>query len=653
VKRLIASSFQRKLESHSLPPRKQKAGKGDSSFRWNDRRWLLAALLLLPACSGLFSRTPQQNYEAAVQAWQEGRTREARIALMNALQGDPANSAARLLQARIFIEQGDGVAAEAELTRARQSGAPPAETRHLLAHARLLQDDPRGAIQLAQGAAPQHASHAARVIGLALLAQGDAKAAMGWFDRAIAADPKNSQVWLDVARFRRSIGDLGPAMLAADKAVAANPRDANALVLRGELSRTQYGLAAAIPWFDRALEVDPGNLLALLERATTYGDMGRMQAMLADSRAALALAPGHPLPYFLQATLAARGRDFALARSLLARTRRAYDDSPSGMLLAAALAYEANDFEDAARRLTRLAELQPGNIKARRLLAAARLKLNDPNGAIDAVRTLADRADADSYTLSLVAAALERQRNPALAARYRERAARPQQGLRATLLWTDNSHPEVAAVGQLLATGAHAEALERARRMQQAMPGSADVHLLAGDVLAAQGNHAAAAEDYRRAANLAFTENAAVRLIGSLGRAGQPQAADAVLQLFAAQNPRNLSGQLMLAARALAAGQWDEAAARYERLRARIGNGDASLLNNLAWAYAGAGDDDRALLYARRAWALAPGNPATAETLGWALFRRGDVAQGLALLQAAARGRPADVVLRPTRVAGR
>jgi tetratricopeptide (TPR) repeat protein len=109
----------------------------------------------------------------------------------------------------------------------------------------------------------------------------------------------------------------------------------------------------------------------------------------------------------------------------------------------------------------------------------------------------------------------------------------------------------------------------------------------------------------------------------------------------------------MLAARAMAAGQWEEAAARYERLRARIGNGDAALLNNLAWAYAKADDYDRAAAYARRAWTLAPGNPATAETLGWALYRRGDVAQGLALLQAVRRGRSADVLVSPVRVAAK
>jgi cellulose synthase operon protein C len=614
---------------------------------------VLAFALLLPGCANMFAKSPQEQYEAGAQAWREGRVREARIALKNAVQQEPGHKEARLLQALIYVEQGDGVAAEAELARAREAGATAAETRHLMAHARLLQGDPEGAIQQAEGAGPAHASHAARVIGLAQLALGDQVLAMRWFDRAIEADPKNSFVWMDVARFRRSIGDLGPALIAADKAVEADPDNAAALVLRGELTRSQHGLAASLPWFDRALEVDPGNVAALLERAATYGDMGRMQAMLADARAASALDPGHPYPYFLQATLAARGRDFPLARSLLARTGGAYDNVPAGMLLSSVLSFQAQDYEDAARRLARLVDVQPGNLKARRLLAAARLRLGDARGAIDALRNVADRSDADSYTLTMVAAALERAGNRPLAERYRERAARPELAARAAYLWSDNSHPEVRAVGELLVAGNQPEALARARRLQAQMPGAAEVHLLAGDALAAGGDHVRATEEYRRAANLAFTESSAVRLIGALGRSGDVGGADGVLQLFAAQHPRNLSAQLMMAARALSAGQWEEAAARYERLRARLGNGDAALLNNLAWAYAGAGDHDRATVYARRAWALAPGNPATAETLGWALYRRGEAAQGLALIQAARRERTAELLLKPTQVAGR
>ena len=643
-------SFQRKLESLFFPASTRGKGKGDSSFRWNDGRWLPALTLTLAACA---APTPQQSYETGVEAYRDGRMREARIAFMNVLQAEPDNVSARLMQARLFLDRGDGVAAEAELARARQNGAPPADIRHLMAHARLLQGDPRGALELASQASPEHRAYAARVTGLALLASGDQLAAMQAFDRAVAADPRNSAVWLDIARFRRSIGDLGPALVATDRAVAANPRDSSALLMRGELTRTQYGLAAAIPWFDRALEVDPGNLAALLERASTNGDLGRMTAMVADSREALALAPDHPLPYFLQATLAARARMYPLARTLYARTRGAYDRMPAGMMLSAVLAYQAEDYDGAAQRLSRLAELQPGNLKARRLLAAARLNMGDPAGAIEAARIIADRPDADSYTLSLVAAALDRQGNGALAARYRARAQRPQQASAPAWLWSDSSHPDVRAVGELLVAGNLDQALQRARALQSSIPGAAEAHLLVGDVMTARGDHGGGAEAYRRAANIAFTEPTAVRLIHALERSGQGQAADGVLRLFASQNPRNLTAQTMLARRALLSGQWDEATARYERLRERIGNNDAALLNNLAWAYGGAGDDDLAFLYARRAWTLAPANPATAETLGWTLFRRGQVAEALALLSAARRGRPETVLLRPTQVAGR
>lgn len=618
------------VEAPSFLPSPKK-GKAFDKLRQAGRILMLAlGILLLPACSSLFAKSPTEQYEAGVEAWREGRVREARIALKNALQADPAHKEARLLQARIMLEAGDGIAAEAEVARARQAGATPAETAHLLGHARLLQGDARGALREIEAAGPDHASHAARVAGLAHAAMGERDQAMRAFARAVETDPRNAYAWLDLADFRRSIGDLGPAIAATDRAVAADPNNAAALVKRGELSRIQFGLTAAIPWFDRALEVDPNNVAALLARAATYGDMGRMTAMLADARAASALDPDHPLPYFLQATLAARGHDFALARSLLARTRRAYEDVPAGLLLQGILSYEAGDNEDAARRFARLVDRQPANLKARRLLAASRLKLGDGRGALEAIRRVAERPDADSYTLTLAAEAAAKQNDRAAADAFRARAARPSAGT--TYLWSNESHPEVRAIGALLVARRIDEALARARALQAASPGTAEVHLVAGDVMTAAGDHRGAAREYQRAANMAFTEASAIRLIGALGRAGDSRAADAVLQLFASQHPRNLSAQLMLAQRALAAGQWEEAATRYERLRARIGNGDAALLNNLAWAEIGAGDYDRAAAIARRAWILAPDNPATGSTYGFALFRRGEVAQGLSLM---------------------
>jgi tetratricopeptide (TPR) repeat protein len=629
-------------------------GKSTCPHRWSAP--LLA--LCLAACSG------QQGtaYERGVAAFDNGDIRTARVELLNAIQADPNNGAARVMQARVALALGDGVAAESEIARARRAGVPADQTAHLLGHARLLQDDAQGALREAAQAGRDHFAYAHRIAGRAHMALGDTGNAEAAFRRALAAAPRDSRVWTDIGRFRRATGDLAGAIEAADRAAAAGPRNAEALTLRGELTRGQYGLAAAIPWFDRALEVDSGNVAALLERAATFADMGRMGEMLADARKVLQLTGGHPRAYYLQAVLAARARNFALARRLWNRTGGAYDDTPAGLLLLGAIDFETGNEEQAARRLAELVRRQPGNRRARRLLAAAQWRMNDPAAVVATLRPLAERPDADAYALSLIGRALARTGDADGAALYLARAASPQPaalvaldplaegafaGVRRTAEASpDNGPAQVRLIAALLGRGQNDEALERARRLQAANPGVPDVHILVGDALGLRGDPAAAAAEYRRAANLAFSEAVAMRLIGALQRAGQGPQADAVLSLFVQQNPRSVPGLILLAARAMQEEDWPDAIAIYESLRRRLGDNDATILNNLAWAYSEEGDLARAVPLARRAWSLDRDNPATADTLGWLLFKAGRRAEGLALLERAARGAPSGAEVR-------
>jgi tetratricopeptide (TPR) repeat protein len=626
-------------------------------------RLLLAAALLAGAAA--CSNGSGDPYRRGVAALAAGQPRVARVEFLNAIKARPNDAGLRLLQARTYLLLGDGGAAQAEIVRARALRTSVADTSHLMAHALFLQGRYPEAVEEANRASPAHAAYADRIGGKAATAAGDLDKAAAFFGRAQAASPKDAQLWTDIARFRRASADLGGALAAADTAVSLDPRNPDALSLRGELSRSQYGLAAAIPWFDRALEIDPDRIETLTERAATYGELGAMKAMLADTRHILSLAPANPMAFYLQAMLAARAGKFTLAQLLYQKTKGALDDQPAGMLLASAIALETGNAEQAVHKLQRLTAQQPDNAKARRLLAAAQWRLGDAGATVATLRPLADRPDADSYVLTLIGRALARQGDVAGASAYLARAALPQ-GRTATALidppLDDDAFAAIRASAEadagdaglqvqliraLLGRGMSDEALARARQLASAHPGVPDAQILVGDALGTTGDFAGAAEAYRRAANMAFTEPVAMRLVEALRRSGHPAAAAETLSLFLQQNPQNVPARFLMASGYMEARQWDKAIALYEGLRQRIGNRDATLLNNLAWAWSEKGDIDRALPYAVRAWELAPRNPATADTLGWLLFKSGrNRAQGLALLQLAARGAPTDADIR-------
>ena len=622
---------------------------------------LIACILLagLAACTDAIGASdPKAAIARGEQALRDGRPRTARIEFLNAIKADPDDARLRLLQAETYLELGDAVAAEAEIRRARQIGVTVGQTRHLLAHAYLLQARDLDAVAEARAAPPEHRGYAARIAGQAQAKLGDTAAASDSFDAAIEAAPSDPTLWTDVARFRRSIGDMAGALAAADRAVRLQPNHVDALTLRGELTRNQYGLAAALPWFDRALEADETHVAARLERAATLGDMGQAQEMLAETRRVLKDVPGQPMAYYLQAMIAARAGQFALARSLHQKTGGAMDDQPAGMLLAGAIEYQTGATEQAVSRLEKLVAMQPDNDEARHLLAAANWRRGNVDATIQALTPIADRPDADSYALALLAEAYAKRGDRRRASALLTRVAQPRPSepalLRAglsdgrieALRDTAESEPQdvrsqIALIGALLARGQNGEALNRARALQARHPGAADAHVLVGDALGIQADFAGAAQQYRKAANLHFAEPVAMRLIEALRRSGQAPAAARVLALFLEQNPRNVSALLLAANGFMEMGNWEQAIGIYEGLRRRLGDRDSALLNNLGYAYARQDRFDRAIPLAQKAWSLDTNNPATADTLGWLLFKSGkDRARGLALIEQAARGTP-------------
>ncbi|MES2445223.1 MAG: tetratricopeptide repeat protein [Pseudomonadota bacterium] len=579
----------------------------------------------------------------------EDNVTAARAAALAAVRSDPNSGEAHLLLARTQLRLGDGVGADAELKRANDGGIDPKLTHHLRAQALVLEGEPEKALAEADKTDPEFRADGLRMRARALAGLGrfgDAQAALA---QAVQAAPGDARVWTDLGRLRFVSGNIAGAIEASQRAVQLDGGDIDALVLRGELVRTQYGLVAALPWFENALKRDPAYHDALIQYAATLGEAGRTTEMLAATRRALEARPGSAQAFYLQSVLAARAGNYDLARTLLQKTGGSIDSLPGVLLLGGTLDLEEGDTEQAIEKLRQLVDMQPDNATARTLFAAALMRSDSSRNALDVLRPLVLRGDADSYALTLAARGFERIGDRAQASRFLDRAAFPSRGDSAAF-GTGDAPAALAAAAQqrpgdpgavvpyiraLLASGDGNAAFARARQFARANPGAPPALLALGDMLMVAGRPGEAAGVYKQAADLRFDEPTLLRLVEALGRAGRSAEASTALALFLSQNPANVAALRLSAHWQLASGQTDAAIDTLEGLRARLGDRDAAIQADLAAAYAAVGEADKAEEHGRAAYALAPANPAAADAYGWALFQGGDLPGALDLLQKA------------------
>ena len=593
-------------------------------------RALVAALLgaaLLAGCGETRPESPRAALE------------ERRVALQAAIADDPGDIARRVMLARVAIRLGDGVGAEAAVKGALGAGAKDAALRPLLARAYAMQGEGARALETLEGGPviPEMMGEAAWVAGDVHLANGDLFAAREAYDRAVHELPRNSALWVDVARFREANADALGARDAVDYAIELDKANSAALAFKANLVRSGEGLEASLSWYADALKADPDNADALIDQAATLGDLGRYRDMLAALRHAATIVPRDPRLYYLQAVLAARAGRYALARSLLQRTRGELDEQPSFMLLSGVVELELGGEAVAATWADRLLAEQPHNFTARRILAAAEWADGDPDAAREALLPLVRRPDADSWSLILAARTEAELGRDMESADYMGRAAALSPG-EAVPFAIDDDYGLVAmaadaapldpakaipAIAADLASGNGVRAIDRAVRLRDANRGVADAHILLGDAALAGGRFALAVEAYRAARAIDAGERTTLRLANALYRAGDAAGSGAAILALRDGQPSSIAADRLAGHLAMDLEHWDQAIGHFERVRRRIGDRDVVILRELARAWAAKGDDARALVLIDRAYRLQPLNAGIMEFYAGLLEKRG------------------------------
>lgn len=589
----------------------------------------LAALLMLLIVGAYMLRPSPKNYAniafaEAQQHLKTGDLRAARVALMNSVKADPKSTHALIARAEVELALFKGPAAQASLERAIAAGIPEAEIAHLLGQAFWMQGKLAEAESVLTETTIPHANraYAMRILGRVQLDKGETAAALASFDEAIRLAPGDSRNWTDLGRLRFVLANQKGAIDAVNQALKLNPGDVRAIEFRGRMMRSQFGVIAALPWFERGLQINATDVPLLEEYALTLGEAGRNRDMLAQARKIITLDSGNAKAFYIQAVLAARAGNCALAKRILPKAGTNFNELPAPRLLDAICEYELGNFNRTVDLLQRLLAQQPRNRRVRTLLAQAMYRAGQPLDALDVIREIAARPDADSYSLMLTARAFAASDQPVRATDPLNDAAiarvRPAQPLPepvsligaadAARRAPDDARAVLPYIRLLAAAGQFDEALTRAVRLQNGNPGVADAHLVVGDIEEARGNLPAAIAAYDKARAISFTEPVMLRIVDALSRAGDQKAADETLAAYLAYNPTNLTALRLAGYRNLDAGLWANAINLLGRVKARVGYNDSLLLANLARAYAGAGKLDKATEYAATAYRIAPTN---------------------------------------------
>ncbi len=527
------------------------------------------------------------------------------------LAASPETSAARIAEARKALQGGDGIAAEVRLKEALAAGAPRAAVAALMGEALLIEDQRDKARQwLADGQfSPETAALGFRALGRLELLDANLPASAAAFDRAIALTPRDATMWVEIARMRYAGREHVLALAASDYALTLDPQNVRALEFHALIVRDRDGALPSLPWFRRALAKAPQDMAVLGEYAATLGELGRAKEMLAITRKMIGIDGNDPLPFYLQAVLAARAGNFDLARRLFGRTSDRMRDVPGAMLLEGVLELHAGNPVLAVDALQRLVRIQPANARARLLLARAEALAGEDRLVLHDFADDAARADAAPYLLAQVARAHEADGRRELAAPLLDRAAL---GQAPALSPVAVGSP----MGAMLVDGDGAQALTLAEGELAKHAGSVEAAVLAGDVQLAMGRPEAALARYRQAARVRLPQGLLLRMIEASRQAGDGAAAARIAQGYLARNPGSPLAARLVGAVAADAGDWRRAAILLSSARANGGAGDVRLLVALARAQLRLGDAKAAEATAREAYRLQRASPAA--TAAWA-----------------------------------
>jgi len=582
------------------------------------QRNAVAAAISLALLAGCGTETsPTEYFEVAEAAYRQGKTKEAVISLKAALTANPNFGAARKLLAQLYVDDGNGKAAEIELDKAESSGISQAEAALLRLHALMLQGKYDEALALSEQAressrAPTEQAEVLAVRGVAQMSLEQPDKADQSFAEALKLDGKNGMALTGQAQRAVAKHRMDDAVALARQATEAAPDFAPGWSMLGDLLRTSGDAKGAEAAYSEAITKRSQNANDLLSRVLVRLELGNIDAAAADVKTLRQRGFVSPYALFGEGLLAMREGKFlpaaekfqevlgkhpkyarvacyaGMSFAATNRTNQALTHLESCLntypqadtvrrTLAATYssAGQAAKVEPLLRPLVERAKPDPTAVE---LMAEIKLAGNDPKAAADLLRKIVEGEQRDSRHLYNLGFALTAAGElDAAAAAFKDAAS----------LSEGKVDPALAEAQALLRTGRVREGMSRLEAVLRERSDDTQALAMLGIARAQTGDLPGARESFEKVIGLNASDTLArINLANVLTRQGQTTDALAQLDTVLAGAPATAQALGMAIALDVQAGELERAKARLAKAEAAAPHAPDILLVKARFAQA-------------------------------------------------------------------
>jgi cellulose synthase operon protein C len=335
-----------------------------------------------------------------------GKVNAAVIELQNALQNDPDLREARWQLGQIYLELGDGPAANKEFEKVAELGRQDDAQAIALTRARLMEGRYREVLGfLSTMSIKDRPALVITMRGEAQFGLRQVEAARAAFSRALEIAPEDARAKRGLARVAVVDGDLRRAGELITQSLEVNPNDVQTWLLKGRVHLAEGMRDEALSAFKRAEELVRDAPEILLSIVRVYAELRQFDQADILLTTLYSRLPKHPVVNFFRGMSARHRGDGVSARTALRESLQVDPNQPQSAMLLGTILFEEGELAQASELLARGLAALPNYLPGRKLLAAARMRGGDTKGAVEVLEEGLISNSADAQLLAMLGSA--------------------------------------------------------------------------------------------------------------------------------------------------------------------------------------------------------------------------------------------------------